>query len=324
MATGDLDDFVVFQNEFFGGANEILAQNAAIFNKASANCIRIVPQILRGQFDSESFFTEIASLVTRRDPTVTAAGTATLLAQAQHNNPKVDRRFQVENTEDSFRKIAQDPGLMSFLVGQQVGKGISVDYVNTGLTGLAAAIPVDATHEITKAAAGLLTAAELVQALALFGDQSAQIACWVMHSKVWFDLVEHQIGVPGTEIVNLSAGLIVNGGAPGTIGRPVVVTDDAALIITGAPDRYITMGITVDALRLVESEARSVLAERVGGLENIVARIQGELAFNVRVKGHSYSTAGANPDLTALGTAGNWSEVATDLKNTAGVRITTE
>jgi len=44
--------------------------------------------------------------------------------------------------------------------------------------------------------------------------------------------------------------------------------------------------------------------------------------FNIEVLGFSYSGS-ANPNKTSLGTAGNWTQYATDDKNCAGVLIDT-
>ena len=322
MPIGQQADFQIYHEQFFGGVTEVLRQNSVAFNEASNGCIQLVPRLLKGEFEQESFFQSISSMVTRRDVASVAAGTSTFLAQGEKVSVKLNRRFQVENTLNSFRKIGESPELMSLLVGRQLGTAITLDYLNSLITGGAAAIPVDAAHEITGGASVTLTGQLLVQGLALFGDASQEIVCWLMHSKPWHDLLEDQIT---QNILDLTGRLLVTGASPGTIGRPVVRTDSSALVISGVPDRYITIGLTRGAFMALQSEESDVIAETVTGLEQLVGRIQGEHAFNVGIKGHSYSLgAGANPDAATLGNAANWSEVATDIKDTAGVRITTE
>lgn len=57
---------------------------------------------------------------------------------------------------------------------------------------------------------------------------------------------------------------------------------------------------------------------------NSLGLIKAEYNANIKVKGMSWNVSGggANPTLAALGTSTNWTQVATSIKNTAGVKIT--
>jgi hypothetical protein len=72
-----------------------------------------------------------------------------------------------------------------------------------------------------------------------------------------------------------------------------------------------------------ESEERDILSQPQTGLENLVDRIQGEYAFNLKIKGCAYDTAqGANPTDTIVSTNATWIKQVADQKEMPGVRIT--
>src|SRR2546425_1227693 len=90
MSIGLGSDFKIYDEQFFGGMTEVLMQNADAFNQSSANAIQLVPQELKGNYEKESFFTQISSLVTRRDVTSVSTVTDIKMAQAEHVDVKVD------------------------------------------------------------------------------------------------------------------------------------------------------------------------------------------------------------------------------------------
>ncbi|MGH9339528.1 MAG: major capsid protein, partial [Acidobacteriota bacterium] len=59
---------------------------------------------------------------------------------------------------------------------------------------------------------------------------------------------------------------------------------------------------------------------------NLVMRIQGEYAYNLRLRGFAWdvTNGGANPTDSALGTSTNWDKAATADKSLAGIRIKTQ
>jgi hypothetical protein len=73
--------------------------------------------------------------------------------------------------------------------------------------------------------------------------------------------------------------------------------DSPNLFTTGSSaTTYDVLGLVENSVEVAESEERDIISQPVTGLENLVDRIQGEYAFNLRVKGCAYDTAqGANP-----------------------------
>ena len=324
MAIGTKSDFKIYNEEFFGGMTEVLMQNADAFNAASRNAIRLVPTRHKGEYEKESFIKEIANLVTRRDPTSVAAATDLKLEQGESVGVKINRKIgPVAQTLDAFRKISADPRVFSFLLGQQTAKAVTVDQVNVGINALAAAIGNVSALKLDKSGANpaTLTHGYLAAVLAKFGDAAKNIICWVMHSKPYYDLVQQAISDKITDIADVA---IAQGDTP-TLGRPVVITDSASLIVSGTPDKYITLGLVENSSEVSESEEREIVSETVTGLENLVMRIQGEYAFNLKLKGYAWDTqnGGVNPTDGAIGTGSNWDKYSADDKATAGVYLLT-
>lgn len=328
MAIGKGSDFQIYNEQFFGGVIETLQQNADGFNAASAGTIKLVTLLRKGNYEQESFFKSISGLVSRRDITSVSTATDTPLTQGETARVKLNRKIgPVAQTLDAFRKISMDPQEMSFILGQQTGVAIALDYLNTALTAVDAAtagvagLCYDASAATAPDRANL-DHTNLVRTMAKFGDASNRINCWVMHSKPFFDLMENTIADKIFEVANV----VVYGGTPATFGRPVVVTDSSSLVtVLSSGTTYHIHGLTENAVLVEESEERQIASMLITGLENLVMRVQGEYSFNLGVKGFTWdiTNGGANPTVGAVGTSSNWDVVASDNKNLAGVRLTT-
>ena len=327
MAIGKASDFVVYPEQFFGGVIETLQQNADIFNAASNGTIQLVTKLHKGHYENESFFKALTSLVNRRDITSVAAVADTPLTQGEMIRVKINRKIgPVAQTLDAFRKVSMDPGEMSFILGQQTGVAVALDYVNTALLALDAALSgvaglnYDASG-LTSPESATITHTNLVRTMAKMGDASNRISAWVMHSKPFFDLMENVVADKVGEI----ATTVIYGGTPATFGRPVIVTDSPSLATTtSAGTKYHILGLTQGAVVVEESEERQIVSDIITGLENLVMRVQGEYAFNLGMKGFTWDTTGGiNPTNAALGTAANWDAAMADIKNLAGIRLTT-
>ena len=173
MPIGKQTDFIIYQEEFFGGATEVLEQNAEGFNAASAGAIQLIPARLKGNFEKESFMKAISGIVSRRDVTSTATVTDLAMTQGEMVSVKINRKIgPVANTLDSFRKIASDPQEFSFILGQQWGKAMAIDQINAATAGCTAALTNVAalTNDITAATTKTITHTALVDTIAKLGD----------------------------------------------------------------------------------------------------------------------------------------------------------
>jgi hypothetical protein len=333
-ASGHLPQGLIYPELVHTGMVETLAQNTEAFNAASLNAIRLVTNLSQGDFKQESFFKNTSYRINRRDvagspenPSVAASA----VPMDEHISVKLNRRVgPVDQTLDSFRKLGEsaDVNVLSLLLGEQVAKNMQVDQLDAGLRSLTAAITNQSAAFLDEGPAnspqGTLNTDILVRGLATFGDRANDVVIWVMHSKPFFDLVRGQISANIDGVSNFN----VATATPVSLNRPILVTDSAALISTEASpltNQYTTLGLTADACVLEDSEDMLMYSELISGNENMVVRLQGEYAYNVKCKGYRWDPAngGVNPNDTALGTGTNWDLVMDSLKDTAGFAINT-
>ncbi|MNE45483.1 hypothetical protein D3C80_1397680 [compost metagenome] len=92
---------------------------------------------------------------------------------------------------------------------------------------------------------------------------------------------------------------------------------------SAATTDYMTLGLTVDGLKVENTEEEELVIENVTGKENLITRLQGEFAYNMGVKGFKWDigNGGANPNDATLGTGSNWDAVRGSHKDFAGVII---
>jgi Major capsid protein 13-like len=324
MSIGTAANFVIYPAQFWGGVVETLQQNTEAFNAASNNSLRLVTRQILGDYERESFLKSTASLIAHRNTTSTSTVSDINLAAGEMIGVKINRRLgPVTQTRDSFRKIGVSPDEFSFMLGQQAGPAIAIDYINLAVGAVRAAIQnqgsslqYDATADTLKT----LNHTAIVGGLSKFGDRASRITAFVTHSKPYFDLMKQQIADKLFEV----AGATVYAGTIATFGKPVVVVDTPSIFTVGSStNSYDFLGLVENAVEVAESEERDIISQPVTGQENLVDRIQGEYAFNLRVKGCEYDTTqGINPADSVLYTAATWIKVVADQKEMPGVRIT--
>lgn len=326
MTIGKASNFKVYQNELRGGIVETMTQASNYFN-AAGGAIRLSTISRRGDYSKESFFKSLSTIVSRRDTTSVSSAADLPLTMEEIISVKLNRKIgPVAQTYDAFAKMAMDmtPEEFSMLLGGMIGKGMQVEMLNSALRACRAAL-VQNTDVLYDAATATLTTAHLVSGLAKFGDRASTISAWVMHSKNYFDLMQHQIGTSANG--DIVSGTVVQSATPATLNRPVIVTDSDALKVaggsgSGAYTDYHILGLTAGGVVVENTETERVVLDEVTGLENLVIRLQGEYAYNLGVKGYKYdTTVGANPSDANLGTSTTWDKAVTDSKDVAGIII---
>lgn len=330
MAIGKASDFVIYSDEYFSGLIETLSQSTAALATVG---LGLTTRMLPGDFERKSLIQAISGIVSRRDTTSVSALTDTGVAMEQMSGVKLSRKIgPVAQTLDAWRKAGLpfvadwDPngmrGLSSYL-GAQSAKATEIDMLNSALLALRAFLETAGSGAMahTIAANGTITTAGLISALGKMGDAADQVVAWVMHSKVYFDLIQHQVA-PANGGSDLAFG-VIREATPQALNRPVYVTDSPSLVVSGSPDLYRTLGLVAGAAELVNSEEQTLVSDVVTGLENLVGRMQGEFAYNLGIKGATWDEAngGANPNAAAVGTGTNWDQIATSLKNGPGVVV---
>lgn len=340
-SSGRLPEGIIYPELIHGGLVETLVQNTDAFNAASNNTIRLVNQRRRGDFAQESFFKNVSSIVNRRINESGSPENAPVTSQPvpmdEFISVKLNRRVgPIDQTLDSFRKLGNDADLeiLSRLLGEQIAKAIQIDQLDTALRALVAGITNIAGLTVDRGPANspqtTLNTDSLVDGLATFGDAGANVVMWVMHSKPFYDLVKDQIGLNIDGISNFN----IATASPVTLNRPVLITDSASLVAgevtsplqSPEENQYTTLGLVAEAAVLEDSEEESLMGDLITGKENLVVRLQGEFAYNVKLKGFAWDVAngGVNPTNAAIATGSNWDSVMDDNKDLSGFAIQTQ
>lgn len=327
MAVATASDFKIYNELFFTGQTEVIQQVVQVWNAASLNTLMLRPRLLKGDYEQRSFFKEIASLVSRRDTTSTADATALKITQDEFVGVKLSRKIgPVRSTLDAFKKIGADAATFSLNFGRQSAVGVLQDYVDTAIAALVAslrgqpALVYDAA-DLPAGSTVTMTHAHLANGLANFGDASSRILAWVMHSKVFWDLIKQAI----TDKIDGIASMAIAQASPGTFNRPVIITDSANLKeTTGSSEtQYFTLGLVADAAVVDESEDQQIESDLDLKTENLEMIIKGDYAYNLSLKGMKWDTTngGVNPTAAAVGTPTNWDGVASDKRSMPGILI---
>ncbi len=331
MAIGTLSQMKIYDEQFQSGAYEVLTKELNAFNAASLNALRLVQQGKKGYFDKAAFWQYTSNLVTRRDVTSNAAVTPTSMAQGEHIGVKIFRKVgPVQEPIEKFKIQDIDLDEMAFLFGAQSAPEIVESYLQSvfsSLVGSFSLAGVTSSNVYTGASARTIESLDLNNALKKMGDKSSRVKIWIMTSKVYRDLIGDQIA---NKFQNDSIGAYnLFQGLPATMGIPVLVIDQPALFAAGSgtsvstDDEYWTFGLTEDAAEVAQSEETSTFMEAKTLTENLTLVAQSEYAYNVKVKGLSYTSATPNPTDANLATSTSWTKIANSFKDLPGIAIKT-
>ncbi|AHX01196.1 putative major capsid protein [Nitrincola phage 1M3-16] len=313
--------FVIYDEQYFSGVTEVLSQ-AAVEMAAAGGVMRIGTRLLKGQLDEASFFQNIDNLVSDRNPDDLSAADFSDLTMSQTRGVKTHRSSKVEKTVNAFKALGESPELMSFVLGRQHAKAFALDYTNTGIASVAAALESlsGATLNVSaeSGAAGQLNVSNLVKLRAKMGDNASAIRAWVMHSQAAHKL----LGDAVASQVDSVAGVAIYRAEVGSLGLPIIVTDSPYLVevnsTTGDIEGYKVLGLTESAVLMEESEEQELLTRLDDTKKNITARITVETAYTVNVKGFAWDGSTA-PTKADLADSGNWDYVYASVKQGPGV-----
>lgn len=323
MALVLLGDLVIYNEQITGGYLEGLAYVANLFNNQTNGAFRITSTDMKGLTSIESYFKDFGS-VTRRDPTTQAAVASSKIGQDEHGKFKVFRSFPpIEFAFTALKTAGYTDAQIMFYIGRKLAEKKMLDNVRTSIAALRGAIGTRGTAGIRNLDT-TIKATDPLKALALMGDRASELSILVMHSKPFFDLAIDQIeNFKFAEV----AGHILYGGSPATFGKPILVTDTPELI-EGAgtvedPTKYTSLFLTSGAVTIEDNGDTKALSQMIGGQTNIAQLFQAEWDSWLNVKGYDFdiTTAGTNPDNSALADVDNWTMWVNDIKLSAGLML---
>ncbi len=320
-----LSDLAVFSEYAYDAMTETIAQQIDLFNAASRNTIVLAAAAHQGDYSERAFYAKISGLVRRRNAYGSGAVASKKLAHLVDTMVKVAGGTPpVELDPGQFKWIQQNPEVAGAAMGQQLAQDMMADMLNVGIGACYAALSNVAAvkFDATGLMPDTLTPAHLNKGAAKFGDRSADISAWIVHSKPMHDFYDNGI----TNASNLFTYGTINVIAD-PFGRVFVVTDSASLINPdGAnPDIYHTLGLVSEAIRIDQNGDFTDNYETKNGDENIQRTYQAEWSYNLGIKGFAWdkTNGGKSPNDAAILTATNWDKYATSDKDIAGVIVET-
>ncbi len=305
------------QVEFF----EKSAQASDFFNANSNGTINITDKAVLGTFPEKGFF-QNRNTVARRDTDATGDRTLVGHVQDTRKGVVVDRIVSDDVQISALKKQGIDPGQYGRDVGAAVAKDQMDDMLATALSGLVGGIDKAAATKNNQAA-NFITSAFIQDTKALFGDRRNRLAGVFMNSSPFNVLMKELSGSPNL-VTDLGAGVLRSDVLMIYLGVPIFVTDDASLVISGAPDTYRTLILVQNALKIDRDETLPLRAFEQLDKKNAVTSITSEYNLGIDQKGFSYTNATKNPLKSALATTANWTQKAASVKDVSGVELITK
>ena len=288
---------------------ERLQDNLDVFNKASNGAIRYVNEVIQGDFSQKSFY-RVGGGIEHRDVNSAAKVTPKKIGAGEMVGVKTPYKYgPYSSTEEAFKRRARSPEEFAEIIGYDLADALVAGRLQYGLTALKAAITSN-PDMVAKGSIATDGRKALTKGMRKFGDKFGRISLWVMNSDTYFDIVDEAL----TNQVYGESELVIYGGLPGTLGKPVLVTD-----LVGDNDAF---GLQAGALTVTESQAPGFRAYDINDEENLAIGMRAEGTFNLDLLGYSWdSSKGANPTLALLGADANWKKYATSNKMTAGTLL---
>lgn len=274
-----------------------------------------------GQFVDMPYFTNIGSLISRRDlASASAPGDLDIAGAADKAVILRRKAGPVKFTEDLFIRglrretVEQEIGRQ---IGQRASKEVRERLLQAAVAALDSLDTPGANAHIHNVYAGSgtkakLTLASLYDTRMKLGDAYNRLTTVVCHSEAFADLVHDTIGNYKVENVG---GFTVVTGLPQAFGMRIVVVDDANLKQDpggGEYMRYRTLLLGPGALGLIYHQRLRIEAERRLDYEAPYWRVLANFDFAPHLFGMKWTSATANPDNATFGTAGNWDEAYND------------
>lgn len=313
MASTLPSDLVVYDRLAQTAYLERIQKNLDLFNAQSRGAIVLRSEAIQGDFDKKTFYPEFGALAYRNISSNSAVTPSNITADERVGVKSPWKFGPYATSEEAFKRRNRSPAEFYQVVGEAAADATREYMAQAALASVAAAIGGNSAMQASGTASGRKG---LINGFRKFGDKFNRVALFVMSSANYFDLVDAAV----TDKLFEEAGVVIYGGAPGTLGKPVLVTD----LLDDSPD-YV-YALQPGAVEIVESQAPGFRSYLINDAENLQIGYRAEGVFNVNLLGYSWDLEGspaapANPNLGALGSSANWRKHATDNKNTAGVRI---
>ena len=309
MPTTVNSDLIIYNDLAQTAYLERLQDVLEVFNQASGGALVLRNENIEGDLRKRSFY-KIGGALEHRNVNAVTAVAGKKIGAGEMIGIKTPWKYgPYETTEEAFKRRARSPEEFSQLVGVDMADAALDYYIAAAFASLDAAIGGNAAM-VAAASFAADHKKVLTKGMRKFGDRFGRIGLFAMDSATYFDLVDDAID----QKIYEEANVVIYGGSPGTMGKPVLVSDNipAAKIF----------GLQAGAATISESQVPGIRSYNIDTQENLALGYRAEGAFNVDLLGYSWNEAsGVNPSVAALAAGANWIKYATSDKVTAGVRI---
>ncbi|ALH23590.1 major head protein [Pseudomonas phage PaMx42] len=319
-----LSDLAVYSEYAYSSFSEVLRQQIDLFNAATGGAIILQGAAHQGDFSDVAFFAKVAGgLVRRRNAYGSGAVAEKVMKHLVDTSVKVAAGTPpIRLDPGQFRWIQQNPEVAGAAMGQQLAVDTMADMLNTGLGATyaaltqVAAVKYDATGNTAPDDGP--TWNNLNNGQAKFGDQSSQIAAWIMHSTPMHKLYGNNLNNSERLFTYGTVNVIRD-----PFGKLLVMTDSPNLFAAGTPNVYHILGLVPGAVMIGQNNDFDAMEEGKTGDENLIRVYQAEWSYNVGVRGFAWDkgNGGKSPTDAALFTSTNWDRYATSEKDLAGVIV---
>jgi hypothetical protein len=311
MAVTVNSDLVIYNDLAQTAYLERVQDVLEVFNASSKGAIILRNETIEGDEGKKAFY-KIGGAMAHRDVNDNSVLVPSSIDASEMISVKVPWKYgPYATTDEAFKRRARNVEEFSMLVGQDMADAVLNGQIDYSLAALEGAIRGNSSMVVDTKSLTTDGKKVLSAGLRTMGDKFGQVVVWVMDSGLFFDIVDQAIDAKIYE----EAGIVIYGGMPGTMGKPVLVTDVC-------PSETI-FGLKSGALSCIESQAPGIRSYNIDDLENLAVGFRAEGAFNLEVAGYSWdsTTGGINPTKTALAATANWDKYATSNKATAGFII---
>ncbi|EOV4177754.1 major capsid protein [Yersinia enterocolitica] len=310
MTTTVNSDLIIYNDLAQTSYLERRQDNLDVFNASSNGAIVLDNALIEGDFRKRAFY-QLGGSIEHRDVDSTGKVTGKKIGAGESVGVKAPWKYgPYQTTEEAFKRRGRDVSEFSEIVGVDVADASLEGFIKYGIQALSASIGANPDMVVT-ANIEVDGKKTLTKGMRKYGDRFGRIALFVMHSSTYFDIIDQAIAAKIYE----EAGVVVYGGQPGTLGKPVLVTDTAPIDTI--------FGLLPNAVVITESQAPGFRSYPINDEENLGVGYRAEGTINIDLLGYSWdeTNGGKNPSLTEIGATNSWKKHATSNKVTAGVMI---
>ncbi|EOY4307121.1 major capsid protein [Proteus mirabilis] len=302
----------IFQKQVSLAATELVAQAVRQFNEASGGALVIGDGDHIGDYIEQTSWQLLGGLAQRRNAYGSGNLTPQELGQILDRMIKIDGRIgPVSVTPTMMKRLGKDVSEAAAVVAAQSAEAMLQDYLNTTGAALKAAISGNKTAVTVGGETPSLRG--LNKATRPFGDAYSRIVAWLMDGATFNDFMDETLTNANNlfQIGNVAI-------KQDNLGRRFVISD---IPVLSDADKQHSLGLVTGAAA-VQTSPLIMKAQDVLGQENIKALMQGEYDFTIGLRGYQWSKDSIkSPTNEQIAAVANWKQIATDIKDTAGVMV---